>query len=235
MVPPPNKKQYASMVASIRDEIQTHTASVLHGADTCPFRDCPRCHKQPKGFSRHDSRRRTILCVIEGIVHRFLTRLARWMCPLCGHTFSVYPRFVFRHKRYVAGTVLDKSATYVEDHAATYRSTIKEDGLPIAYDARPGSPDDGRQLAPSTLHRWLTTLGGLSETLRHAFAVIKAADPATTVFRRALPVIAPWKYRSERRRLRLRTAATLLQTGREYRALFGVPIFPHFATTGGWT
>lgn len=222
------------MVASIRDEIQRHTDSVLHGTDGCPFKDCPRCHKPPRGFSRHDRRRRTILCVIEGIVHKLLTRLVRWMCPLCGHTFTAYPRFVFQHKRYVADTVLDKSATYVEDHAASYRSTIKEGSLPIAYDATPGSPDDGRQLAPSTLHRWLTTLGGLCETLRNAFAVIKAADPATTVFR-PLPVIAPWKYRSEQRRRCLRTAATLLRTGREYRVLFGVPLFPHFATTCGWT
>ncbi len=156
------------------------------------------------------------------------------MCPLCGHTFTVYPRFVFRHKRYVADTVLDKSTTYVQDHAATYRSTIKEDSLPVAYDATPGSPADGRQLAPSTLHRWLTTLGGLCEMLRNAFAVIKAADPATAIFR-AVPVIAPRKYRSAQRRLCLRTAATLLRVGREYRAVFGVPLFPRFATACGWT
>lgn len=222
------------MITSVPDEIQRHTDSVVHGTDGCPLKDCPRCHKQPKGFSRHDRRERTILCVIEGIVHKLLTQLARWMCPLCNRTFTVYPRFMLRYKRYVADSVLGKSATYVEDHTATYRSTIKQGSLPIAYDATPGSPDDGRQLAPSTLHRWLTTLGGLHEMLRNAFAVIKAADPATTIFR-AVPVIAPWKYRSKRRRLRLRTAATLLQTGREYRAIFGVPIFPHFATTCGWT
>lgn len=222
------------MVPSIRDEIQRHADAVLHGNDSCPFKDCPRCHQQPEGFSRHDRRQRTIRCIIEGVVHKLLTLLARWRCPLCNQTFTVYPRFMLRYKRYVADTVLEKSATYVQDQAATYRSTIKEGSLPVAYDATPGSPDDGRQLAPSTLHRWLTTLGGLCETLRHAFAVIKAADPATTVFR-ALPVIAPWKHRSERRRLRLRTAATLLRTGREYRTVFGAPIFPHFATTCGWT
>lgn len=222
------------MVTPIEDEIQRHTDTVLHGADDCPFKDCPRCHKAPKGFSRHDCRRRTILCIIGGIVHKLLTRLVRWLCPLCGHTFTVYPRFVFRHKRYVADTVLDKSTTYVQNHAATYRSSIKDGPVPVAYDATPGSPNDGRQLAPSTLHRWLTTLGGLCETLRHAFGVIKVADPATMIFR-ALPVITPWKYRSEGRRLRLRTAATLLRTGREYQAVFGVPPFPHFATTCGWT
>jgi hypothetical protein len=200
------------MITSVPDEIQRHTDAVLHGNDSCPFKDCPRCHRQPEGFSRHDRRERTIRCIIEGVVHKLLTQLARWMCPLC-----------------------NRSATYVEDHAATYRSTIKQGSLPIAYDAAPGSPDDGRQLAPSTLHRWLTTLGGLCETLRNAFAVIKAADPATTVFRRALPVIAPWKHRSKQRRQRLRTAATLLRTGREYRTIFGVSVFPHFATTCGWT
>ena len=231
--PTAHKNTEAVMITSVPDEVQMHTDAVLDGSDGCTFKECPQCHKQPEGFSRHDCRKRTVLRVVEGVVYKLFTLLTRWLCPLCNHTFTMYPRFVLRHKRYVADTVLEKSATYVQDHIATYRSTIKEGSLPIAYDATPESPDDGRQLAPSTLHRWLTTLGGLHETLRNAFAVINAACSATNVFR-AVPVIAPWKYRSEQRRLRLRTAATLLRTGREYQAIFGVSIFPHFATTWGW-
>ena len=222
------------MVAPVPDEIQRHTHLVLSRNDACPFTDCPVCHKHPAGFSRHDVRRRSLLCVIEGIVSKLVTFLARWLCPLCNRTFTVYPRFMLRYKRYVADTVLDKSTTYVEDHAATYRSTIKEGPLPIAYDATPGSPDDGRQLAHSTLHRWLTTLGGLYETLRNAFAALKAACPGTNVFR-ALPVITPRKYCSQVRRLCLQTAATLLRVDREFTAAFTASVFPRFATRCGWT
>jgi hypothetical protein len=222
------------MVAPVPDEIQRHTDSVLSRNDACPFTDCPVCHQRPAGFSRHDVRRRSLLCVIEGIVSKLVTFLVRWLCPLCSRTFTVYPRFMLRYKRYVADTVLDKSTTYVGDHAASYRGTIKEGPLPIAYDATAGSPDDGRQLAHSTLHRWLTTLGGLRETLRNAFAALKAACPGTNVFR-VVPVIAPRKYRSQPRRLRLQTAATLLRVDREFTAAFTASVFPRFATRCGWT
>lgn len=232
--PTAQKNTDAYMVAPVPEEIQRHTDSVLSRNDACPVTDCPVCHQRPAGFSRHDVRRRSLLCVTEGIVRRLVTFLVRWLCPLCNHTFTVYPRFMLRYKRYVADTVLDKSTAYVEDRAPTYRGTIKEGPLPVAYDATPGSLDDGRQLAPSTLHRWLSTLGGLREILRNAFAALKAACPGTNVFRVA-PMIAPRKYRSQPRRLRLQAAATLLRVDREFTAAFTTSIFPHFATSCGWT
>ena len=221
------------MVPLMLEKIQRYTKSVKDGTLACDLESCPRCGKRPSGFTRHDQRRRTFLVVVAGLVHTVLSALTRWTCPLCGKPFTFYPAFALPHKRYVRDTVLEKATRYVEDDAATCRSTVKERGLSMGYATAHEGAIDERQLAPSTVHRWLTSLSGLTDTLHTALRLIKAKLPGSEIFRSIVP-IAPWKHRSERRRRQLLASRRLLQADREYRVLFGTSVFPHLATVCAW-
>lgn len=221
------------MVRGMLEEVQHYTESVRNGTLTCDLERCPRCGKRPSGFTRHDQRRRTFLVVVARIVHKVHSALTRWKCSRCGKPFTLYPSFALPHKRYVRNTVLEKATRYVEDDAATYRRVVKEPSGSVGYAKTPEGAIDERQLAPSTVHRWLTSLSALTDTLHEALRLIKARFPGSRIFRTIVP-IAPWKYRSERRRLQLLSCRRLLQADREYRILFGPSVFPHLATVCAW-
>jgi hypothetical protein len=221
------------MVLDMIEEIQRYTESVRNGTLTCDLDRCPRCGKRPSGFTRHDQRRRAFLVVVASIVHKVLSALTRWKCPLCGKPFTFYPVFALPHKRYVRDTVLEKVTRYVEDDAAAYRSAVKEQGRSVGYARTPEGAFDERQLSPSTVHRWLSSFSGLRSTLHEALRLIKEKSPGSGIFRSFVPIV-PWKYRSERRRLQLLACRRLLQADREYRGLFGRSVFPHLATVCAW-
>jgi hypothetical protein len=238
--PPPHQK-IKLMIHDILTEIKDYTASVHHGTLTCDLAACPCCDGVPaKGFSRHDSRKRTFRVVAASLVEKVLSALTRWRCPLCNRTFTYYPRFAAPHKRYVTEAIMDRSYRYVEDDAATYRSVVREESTVRGYTTAVGYVpwDDGRaddrQLAHSTVHRWLTWLGSLRETLRMAFNLIKARAADSMVFRQVFPVSAR-KYRSDERRLCLGACRRLFRADRECRRLSFGPIIPSFGTACGWT
>ena len=93
-----------------------------------------------------------------------------------------------------------------------------------------GSPG----LAPSTVWRWLSWLGGLGNTIRAAHRLIRQKESRSTLH------LEPWKipvgkYRSEQRQHVLQQAFECLGVGRLFQTLFGREIFPHFATAHGWS
>ena len=99
---------------------------------------------------------------------------SRWRCPgSCGGGASAAASgsrttrpFALPRKRFVQAPVLEKAGEYLgTEHS--YRRTVKDKGMPIMYDNR--KPAKGRQpvgLAPSTVWRWLSWLGGMPGTLR---------------------------------------------------------------------
>ena len=116
-----------------------------------------------------------------------------------------------------------------------YRKTIQYKGMSIVYDDR--TPTDQRRpvgLAPSTVWRWLSWLGGMKRTLRAALGLIRQKDPNASLHRQPWAV-SSWKYRSEKRREVLQQAMQLLAADRVVEGLFGAGIFPRYATRQGWT
>ena len=229
------------------EKIKRYTQSVLNNTFACPYDTCPRCEGRPREFKRHDMRKRTFLVVLASLVHTVASFLVRFKCPLCGKTFTAYPDFALRHKRYVRDTVLEKSTQYVENEMnesnvrkkvkgeyVSYRKAVKENGHGVGY---PPTQEDGEgeppQLAHSTLYRWITSLSGLKTTLRKTLQIIEEAVPASRVFRQVFP-IHPRKYQSQERRQCLQVTRQLLRADREYRILFAASVFPHFATTWAW-
>ena len=61
----------------------------------CDLERCPRCVKQPRGFTRHDTRRRTFLVLVGRLVHKVLSvidfRLSFFERTGSGFVFPVVP------------------------------------------------------------------------------------------------------------------------------------------------
>jgi hypothetical protein len=137
-------------------------------------------------------------------------------------------------KRFVQRPVLEKAGEYLGTENS-YRKTVENQGMPIMYDDR--KPAKERQpvgLAPSTVWRWLSWLGGMPGTLRAAWDLIRQKEPNSTLHRQAWAV-SPRKYRSERRRDTLVRAMQLLAADRVCAGLFDAGIFPRYAISQGWS
>jgi hypothetical protein len=221
------------MVPGILEEVQSYTDSVRKGEVHCGVSTCPTCGEAPCEFKLHERRKRTFLVVVERLVHKVLSLLPRWKCPLCKTSFTLYPDFALPRKRYVRQSVSRLSRRYLDNDRTSYRKAVKEQGLPVFYDAESEGTIDERTLAHSTLHRWLTFYSSLKRTLGEALRLVKAKSPGSGIFREVRPV-APWKFQSEERKRALDTSKRLFRAEREYQEIFKISIFPRLATSCRW-
>jgi len=199
---------------------------------SCDLDACPRCGVRHGRFKRHGVRKRLFLVFADWVVRRVWSYLTRWKCPFCRGTFTLYPDFALPFKRYVLAFIQERCAAYVEDEARTYREGIKEEGMAISYE----DADSGTALWPSTLWRWVSTLGGFPETVRQALHLIKQKDPSAGIFRALGSLrIREGKYRSKERKIVLQGCCELVMVGRAYARLFSASIFPGLATSCGFT
>jgi hypothetical protein len=137
-------------------------------------------------------------------------------------------------KRFVKQPVLEKAGEYLgTDHS--YRKTAEHEGMPIMYDDRTEAGlEKASGLAPSTVWRWLSWLGGMPGTLRAAWGLVREKEPHSTLHRQPW-VVPSWKYRSLRRQHMLQQAMQLLAADRVCEGFFGEGIFPRYATGQGWS
>jgi hypothetical protein len=137
-------------------------------------------------------------------------------------------------KRFVKGPVLEKSSEYLGTDQS-YPKTVRHEGRPIVYDDRTAK---GKRLpwglAPSTVWRWLSWLGGMPGTLRAAWDLIRQHEPNSTLHREAWAV-PPVKYRSPKRQETLVAAMQVLAVDRICGRIFGQGIFPRYATSQGYS
>jgi hypothetical protein len=133
-------------------------------------------------------------------------------------------------KRFVQPLVLEKAGEYLgTEHS--YRKTVQDKGMPIMYDNRkPTKERLPEGLAPSTVWRWLSWLGGMPGTLRVAWNLIRQREPNSTLHRQ-LWAVSPAKYRSQQRRETLVEAMQVLAVDRVCQRIFGKGIFPRYATS----
>lgn len=192
---------------------------------------CPHCAGVPRRFRRHGVRKRLFLVFADWVVQRVWSYLTRWKCPLCKRTFTSYPAFALPFKRYPVPFVVARCAAYVEDRVRTYRAGVQEGGMPICHE----DTDGGTVLWPSTLWRWVDTLGRFPLTVRQGLNLIKQKDPSTGVFR-ALGClrIRAGKYRSAARKTVLEGCFALALVDGVYRDLFSASLFTDLATRCGW-
>ena len=130
--------------------------------------------------------------------------------------------------------MLEKASEYLgTEHS--YRKTVKHQGMPIMYDDRkPAHKRRPQGLAPSTVWRWLSWLGGMPGTLRAAWDLIRQKEPNSTLHRQPWAVSSR-KYRSEKRRDVLVEAMQALAVDRVCGRIFGEGIFPRYAISRGFS
>lgn len=141
--------------------------------------------------------------------------------------------FALPHKRYVRQTVEQKCGVFLGEEIS-YRQAVEDQGRPTVYDEAPRGGESSAALAPSTLWRWLSWMGGLEKTTRNAFRVIREANASVSLHRQDWAV-SPKKHRSESRRHVLEKALELLVTEKIFQRQFNRSIFPHFATGCRWS
>ena len=88
----------------------------------------------------------------------------------------------------------------------------------------------------STIHRWISTLGGYSRLVQNATDLMLQADPTTSLCRDLAGLkISPRKYMSFTRKQILTTCFQLVTLVPLYLAQFQAAIFPKLATRSGYT
>lgn len=223
--------------SATRSQIEKYRDDVLRNKIRCELPRCPVCDTLPDLFTRHQARPRKFYILCETLVQTVLCLVIRWRCPGCRKTFTQQPPFAFPRKRYTGQTILGFSACYVEDGAATYRTTVSdEEGISIFHPlSAEGESTRYKNLAHSTPHRWITTLSGLKQILRDAQDLILQKNPASTVCRDLAAIeVCARKYVKADRQSVLRRCRQILHLEVQFRATFGASIFPFFATNCAW-
>jgi hypothetical protein len=187
-------------------------------------------------------RQRQFLVIVGRLIVKVLSMLVRMKCSRCGKTFTEYPAFALPYKRFVTDQIMERSLTYLQNPTMTYQQATCElilsqangrspprDPLPVFYPYQGKKTSKG--LARSTVHRWITTLGSLKETLQAATSLL--LDKHVDIHRQVVDVAA-CKYRSVERKILLQNTLKLFGTEAAYRAWFGCSIFPHLATRCLW-
>jgi hypothetical protein len=155
--------------------------------------------------------------------------LVRFRCPGCGKTFTDYPDFAIPHKHYTRPTITGFSTSYVESENMTYQQAVMVDN------SAPGYPEsdstDAPTLAPTTIHRWITTLGRFTQTCRTALILLLQENPVSSICRDLARIIIPQrKYKTQHRKKQLVGCRQLLLIETLFKATFKTSIFTKLAT-----
>jgi hypothetical protein len=192
---------------------------------------CARCALEAQYFKLHGYRERRFLIIEDMQVQSQYAPLLRFRCPGCTKTVSSYPDFALPHKHYTRQSIMEFAERYVASDTATYQEAvwIEEEKSEPGYAG-------GQSLAPSTIHRWITSLSCLAHTARKALNIICQQEPATTACRLLAQLkIAQCKFRSQARSQRLHACLRLLTVEAFFKATFNVSIFTKLAITCRFT
>ena len=185
---------------------------------------CPRCSVESEFFKIHAYRERRFLIIIEMLIKAAYCSLVRFKCPGCGKTFTHYPDFAIPHKHYTRPTITGFSARYLNSEDITYRQTLMVDG------SVPGYPQNDAALAPTTIHRWITTLGSFTQTCRTALILLLQENPVSSICRDLARIIIPQrKYKTKQRKKQLINCRQLMIVEAFFQATFKTSIFTKLA------
>ncbi len=194
---------------------------------------CVRCALDSVYFKIHAYRERRFLIIVELIVQAVFCPLVRFICTGCGKTVTHYPDFVIPHKHYTRQSITGFVEAYIGSENITYERAVMVDGSVPAY---PKSRESGKSLAPSTVHRWVTTLAGLIKTTRKALELVRQENPSTSAFRSLAQLRIPQrKYRSQARKKTLYDCFGLIFSETFFQNTFGLSIFTKLATRCGFS
>jgi len=180
-----------------------------------PTRQCVRC--AGRNFHRHQKRRRWFLPVVERIVRPIHCWLYRWRCVTCGTTLTHLPALCVPFKRYLRPEIETRAQTYVQTDPMSYRLAVKERGAAVVYDdpiadakstEAEKEAEAARELAPSTVHRWI---GAITDRREQWQPAVRLARQIHQKARLSSIMISAAKYRSEARKRVLEVCGLLLR------------------------
>jgi len=185
---------------------------------------CPRCSVESQFFKIHAYRERRFLIIIEMLIKAAYCSLVRFKCPGCGKTFTNYPDFAIPHKHYTRPSITGFSASYVESENMTYQKAVMVDS------SVPGYAQNDATLAPSTIHRWITTLGSFTQTCRTALILLLQENPVSSICRDLARLIIPQrKYKTNQRKKQLIGCRQLVIIEVFFQVTFKTSIFTKLA------
>jgi transposase-like protein len=186
---------------------------------------CPRCSVDSNFFKIHAYRERRFLIIIEMLIKAAFCTLVRFRCPGCGKTFTNYPDFAIPHKHYTCQSVMGFSTNYLESDDTTYQQAV------MVYNTTPGYAQSDSTLAPSTIHRWITSLGRFIKTCRTALLLLLQENPLSCICRYLAQVLIPQrKFKTHLREKQLIGCRQLLLIETLFKATFKTSIFTKLAT-----
>jgi len=194
---------------------------------------CPRCSVESEFFEIHAYRERRFLIIIEMLIKAAYCSLVRFICPGCGKTFTHYPDFAIPHKHYTRPTITGFSAKYVGSENMTYQQAVMVDNSAPGY---PESDSIDALLAPTTIHRWITTLGSFTQTCRTALILLLQENPVSSICRDLARLTVPQrKHKTDQRRKQLIDCRQLVIIEDFFQATFNSSIFTKLATRCGFS
>lgn len=219
-----------------RTEIEKYSDDVLKNRVRCELADCCKCGTSPHLFIRHECRLRKFRILYNMLVHVVVCLVIRWKCTGCKKTFTQQPPFALPLKRYTRETILDTSGSYLEDEKSSYRKSVREEGASFLYASTAGNDlPTSKELAHSTPYRWITSLSSFKEIPRRTLDLILQQEPDSPICRvLASLMVSPNKFVKAARESVLKRCRQLIHLEVKYRVVFGVSIFPCFATRCGW-
>ena len=186
---------------------------------------CSRCRVDSNFFKIHAYRERRFLIIIEMLIIAAFCTLVRFRCPGCGKTFTDYPDFAIPHKHYTRQSIMGFDASYLEFDDMTYQQAVMVDN------STPGYPENDSTLSPSTIHRWITTLGRFTQTCRRALSLLLEENPVSSICRDLARLIIPQrKYKTQHRKKQLIGCRQLVIIEAFFQATFKTSIFTKLAT-----
>jgi hypothetical protein len=207
------------------EDIKAHQLKIEKGKirpDNLP--PCPRCSVESEFFKIHAYRERRFLIIIEMLIKAAYCSLLRFKCPGCGKTFTHYPDFAIPQKHYTRPTITEFSARYLNSEDITYRQALMVD------DSVPGYPQNDATLAPTTIHRWITTLSRFIQTCRTALTLLLQENPVSSICRNLARVVIPQrKYKTKQRKKQLINCQQLMMVEAFFQATFKTSIFTKLA------
>ncbi len=190
---------------------------------------CSRCSVEAAFFKVHAYRERRFLLIIEMLIKAAYCSLVRFKCPGCGKTFTHYPEFAIPHKHYTRPTITGFSDTYVESDDMTYTQAVMVDNSVPGYPQSDSS--DAPTLAPTTIHRWITTLGRFTQTCRTALILVLQENPTLSICRDLARLVIPNRnYKADLRKKQVVGCRELANSEASFLATFITSIFPKLAT-----
>jgi len=207
------------------EDIKAHQLKIEKGKirpDNLP--PCPRCSVESEFFKIHAYRERRFLIIIEMLIKAAYCSLLRFKCPGCGKTFTHYPDFAIPQKHYTRPTITGFSARYLNSEDITYRQALMVD------DSVPGYPQNDATLAPTTIHRWITTLSRFIQTCRTTLTLLLQENPVSSICRNLARVVIPQrKYKTKQRKKQLINCQQLMIVEAFFQATFKTSIFTKLA------